>query len=187
MVTNSDDDMRLYRLWRSHGWEPKKDYRFWFTTWGLNIRPTELQGAFGGVQMTRLEGFRLARARNARYLIDRILDRHQDFLYGMTIVPQCDPSWHGFPIFIDVEAPFSRDELCRYLDASGVETRPVVAGNLAKQPAIMADERIICGPLPGADLVHEQGFYIGIASFDDEAGISFVSDTIDQFIRDMAP
>src|SRR4029077_17327101 len=64
VVTDKPLDARDYRLWRSHGWEPKADFPFWFPTWGLNVRPTEPQGAFGNVQMTRLEGFRKARARN---------------------------------------------------------------------------------------------------------------------------
>jgi len=171
---------RQYRLWRSHGWEPKQDYRFWFPTWGMNVRPTELQGAFGVVQMGRLEGFRLARQSNALRL--REWTEHA-FLRQIRALPECEPSWHGFPLMVASDAPFTRDELCRHLDEHGIEHRPIIAGNLARQPAVMAEDRIIKGPLPGADQVHDRGFYVGLASFDDVEGCAYVAEVVRDFVK----
>ncbi len=84
---------------------------------------------------------------------------------------------------VDTDAPFTRDELCRYLTAHGIENRPLVAGNLAMQPAIQADPRILCGDLPGATQVHTQGFYIGLASFIDKEGTAYVAEVISHFMR----
>jgi CDP-6-deoxy-D-xylo-4-hexulose-3-dehydrase len=184
VVTDSPADDRLYRLWRSHGWEPKEDYRFWFPTWGLNVRPTELQGAFGCVQMERLEGFRQARRCNAQLLAESTFLAHPDVLRGVSVLPDCEPSWHGFALMVARDAPFSRDVLCHYLDEHDVETRPIVAGNLARQPAVMNDERIICGSLLlGADAIHERGFYIGLQSHQDDAGTEYVAETVDAFVK----
>lgn len=180
VVCNDPASDRLYRLWRSHGWEPKPDYRFWFPTWGFNVRPTELQGAFGVVQMQRLEGFREARGRNAVRL--REMTQHA-FLRQIRVLPECEPSWHGFPLMVASDAPFSRDELCRHLDEHGIENRPIIAGNLARQPAVISEDRIIKGPLPGADQVHDQGFYIGLASYDDEDGCAYVAEVMRDFMR----
>lgn len=182
VVTDIAADNRLYRLWRSHGWEPKEDYRFWFTTWGLNIRPTELQAAFGSIQMAKLETFRKARTQNYFDLSNGTYKLWPKVLRGVTVLPKCEPSWHGFPLMIH-DAPFTRTELCRYLDERGIENRPIVAGNLALQPAIQKDQRIICGPLPGADLIHENGFYIGLASFLDYEGTKYVTDAIYEFMN----
>ncbi len=96
VVTNSDTDARLFRLWRSHGWEPKVDYRFWFTTWGLNVRPTELQGAFGNVQIQRLEEFKTARLDNYARLAQDTFQRWPEVLHGITVLSECAPAWHGF-------------------------------------------------------------------------------------------
>lgn len=180
VVTNSALDDRLYRLWRSHGWEPTVDHRFWFPTWGLNVRPTELQGAFGNVQMTKLDGFMQARRRNYDRLTTAI--RGDGFLTGIRVLPSCQPSWHGYPLMVSAKAPYSRDALCKYLDSRGVETRPIIAGNIARQPGIEFEPRIIGGDLPGADLIHNQGFYIGLASFDDEAGTAYVAEIIRDFM-----
>lgn len=184
VVTDSAGDERLYRLWRSHGWEPKKNYRFWFTTWGMNIRPTELQGAFGGVQMNRIEQFLDARTRNYARLAAVTYLAYPSMLDGVTVLPGCTPGWHGFPLMVRTDAPFSRDTLCAYLESWGIETRPIIAGNLYRQPAIMYDERIVGRhDLPGADAIHTQGFYIGIASVDNQDAIGFVDDTLAQFIK----
>jgi CDP-6-deoxy-D-xylo-4-hexulose-3-dehydrase len=180
VVTDSKVDDRSYRLWRSHGWEPREDYRFWFPTWGWNVRPTELQGAFGNVQMTRLEGFRLARQRNYDRLVAGIAG--DGYLSGVRVLPLCEPSWHGYPLRVSTMAPYTRNDLCHHLETHGIETRPIIAGNLAKQPAVQNDERVIAGELPGADLVHEQGFYLGLASFDDPEGTAYVSQIITDFV-----
>jgi CDP-6-deoxy-D-xylo-4-hexulose-3-dehydrase len=181
VVCDNDDDDRTYRLWRNHGWEPKQDYRFWFPTWGFNLRPTELQGAFGGVQIQKIAEYRAARQRNWDRLVTSI---HGDgYLTGVHVLPDCEPSWHGYPIMVSADAPYTRDTLCRYLDEHGVETRPIIAGNLARQPALKDDNRIIWGQLPGADQIHDRGFYIGLASFDDEEGTAYVAEVMVDFLK----
>jgi CDP-6-deoxy-D-xylo-4-hexulose-3-dehydrase len=180
VVTDSKESDRSYRLMRSHGWEPREDYRFWFPTWGFNVRPTELQGAFGNVQLGRLEGFRRARLGNYDRLVSGIANN--GYLTRPRVLPQCEPSWHGYPLKVSLLAPYTRNDLCRHLNDHGIETRPIIAGNLAKQPAVQNDDRVITGPLPGADLVHEQGFYIGLASFDDPDGTAYVSQIITDFV-----
>jgi CDP-6-deoxy-D-xylo-4-hexulose-3-dehydrase len=182
IVTDSEEDARSCRLWRSHGWEPRRDYRFWFPTWGMNVRPTEVQGAFGTVQMDRLDGFLNARAHNYT-LLASIVTQFDQTLSTAQVLDDCEPAWHGFPVMVDQHAPFSREMLCDYLDEHGIETRPIVAGNIARQPAVIHDPRIVAGELPGADLIHRQGFYIGVPSFADIDGIGYVEDTVGVFMR----
>lgn len=186
IVTDSGLDERDYRLWRSHGWEPKADYPFWFPTWGLNVRATEPQGAFGNVQMTRLKGFMAARSRNYDRLTRVTSKAWPKFLSGIKVLPDCEPAWHGFPLMVAADAPFWKQDLCRYLNAQGVETRPIVAGNFAEQPVAQGHPKIIAGKLPGAERIHTDGFYIGISSFDDEEGIAYVGKVVSEFMKDYA-
>ena len=179
VVCDGDGAARDYRLWRSHGWEPKRNYRFWFPTWGFNVRPMEIQGAFGLVQMDSIEQYRAARQRNYDRLAGYTMS---EFLQHIYVLDGCEPSWHGFPLMVRDDAPFTRDQLCAYLDQHGVETRPIIAGNLARQPAVLNDPRVICGPLPGADAIHDRGFYIGLPSFDDERGTQYVGEVVRDFM-----
>jgi CDP-6-deoxy-D-xylo-4-hexulose-3-dehydrase len=183
MVTTDDAGRaRMLRLWRSHGWDANPQRPFHFPTWGLNVRPTEVQGAFGLVQLGRMAGFLEARRRNHERLTATTVLRFPELLRGASVVVGCEPAWHGFPLTVREGAPFTKAELCRYLDARGVETRPLIAGNLARQPGVEADKRILTSPLPGADAVHERAFYIGLASHDDEDGAGYVGECVRDFV-----
>lgn len=180
VVCDSLEDDRQYRLWRAHGWEPEPDRHFNFPSWGMNLRPLEVSGAFGCVQLGKIEQFQAARLGNYKRLSDWTESK---FLRSIKVLPECEPSWHGFPLMIAEDAPFTRVGLCRWLELHGIETRPIIAGNVARQKAIMDCDRVICGPLPGADAVHDRGFYIGLASFDDAEGCGYVAEVVHDFLK----
>jgi CDP-4-dehydro-6-deoxyglucose reductase, E1 len=180
VVCDQPEDERLYRLWRTHGWEPEPDCYFSFSTWGFNLRPTELQGAFGNVQMTKLEQFKRARQINYNRLADWTSN---EFLRAIKVLPECEPAWHGFPLMIAEDAPFTKVALCKWLELHGIESRPIIAGNIARQKAVQDSDRVISGPLPGADQVHNRGLYLGLSSFDDPEGCGYVAETIAEFLR----
>src|SRR6185312_16282307 len=70
MVVTDDDDLAdLMRCLRAHGWtrhmksrakveaqHPDVDPRFLFVNTGFNLRPTEVNAAFGVHQLTKLKG-----------------------------------------------------------------------------------------------------------------------------------
>jgi CDP-6-deoxy-D-xylo-4-hexulose-3-dehydrase len=186
VVTDDDEAARRYRLWRNHGWEPRDGEHFHFTAFGLNLRPMEVQGAFGLVQLGRLDAMRAARVTNHRRLTDALRWRVGSVLGRIGALDDCTPSWHAFPFMVAADAPFTKHQLCAHLEARGIETRPIVAGNLARQPAVAHHPKVIAGPLPGADQVHERGFYIGLANFDDPEGTGYVAQVLDDFIREHA-
>lgn len=183
VVTDDDAAARTFRLLRSHGWEPTLDERFWFPTWGFNVRPTEVQGAFGGVQMGKLDEFRRIRTANYARLKVATADLWPQFLSTPVVHDDCDPSWHGFPLMLTEEAPFKKRDLLNHLEEWGIETRPLIAGNLARQPMCRNDWRISAGPLPGADAIQNRGFYIGLPSFHDEVGGAHVASAFDAFLE----
>lgn len=184
VATNTLARARAYRLLRSHGWEPRPGQRFHFPSWGFNVRPMEVQGAFGLAQLPKLPAGLAARASNAERLAGWTYRYFPEFLQGMAILGQATPSWHGFPLLVRPGAPFSRRQFTEYLEDHGIETRPIVAGNLARQPAARQFEgRLLAGPLPGADLLHDQGLYLGVAPFDDPEGCTYVAEVISDFLR----
>lgn len=171
ITTNDDDDADRLRMWRSHGWaraasQPQDEYpgidaRYAFPEWGMNVRPMEIQGAFGVHQLRKLPGFLNDRALRAREFRDFISTTA--FLRSPKVLTEADPAWMALPIMIDSKAPYTRKDLTEFLEANGIETRPIVAGNISRQPAMRAfRDRITWGHLDGADEVHRQGFYIGL-------------------------
>ncbi len=175
MITTSDRELAdACRSIRAHGWardrsdrerlerlHPEVDPRFLFVTPGTNARPTEIQGAFGVHQARRVERFVRIRNANHRAWCEIVEERR----LPLRVFPQVPGTRHaafGFAMLLDEDAPVGRAELCRRLEARGIETRPISGSNLARQPAVRDLPGVrVEGPLPVADAVHERGFFVG--------------------------
>ena len=194
LVTDDPALADLARMLRAHGWtrdvkrKPKIvdapiDERFLFVNLGYNFRPMETQGAFGLHQVAKLEPFIKARRDNVEYW-NAALRRHARWLRAC---PGRDTNgsrsvWFGYPISVRPEAPFSRDELTRFLEGKRIETRPIMAGNFRDQPAIRLFPHRIAGPLPNAELVMRQSLFIGNHHAISERGRAYVVECIDEFM-----
>lgn len=183
----------LFRLFRSHGWarnvkymqvEPKEgiDQRYMFLNWGFNVRPTELQAGFGLVQLGRHPAFHGQRRKNV-FHFQSFIQEFGDFLKLMEVSNKAECSWFALPIMLTDECPFSKADLLQYLESQGIETRPIVAGNLALQPVCKLFPELQDDNLPGANKVHNRGFYIGLYPFDSFGLINRLCDTIYSFLK----
>jgi CDP-6-deoxy-D-xylo-4-hexulose-3-dehydrase len=163
VTTKSRRFAERIRTLRSHGWarhvkRPPAglDPRYTFIDWGFNVRPTEVQAAIGIIQLEKLGVMNEQRQANYDAFAAEMtgLDR-----VDLPMIPhQSKPSMFGIPMFVD-----DADDLARWLEDNGVETRPILGGNLARQPGF-ADLGMTRGPLPGADYVHTHGLYVGLHS-----------------------
>jgi CDP-6-deoxy-D-xylo-4-hexulose-3-dehydrase len=191
ILTRDSDFAHRCRLLRAHGWarhieaseeiEKGIDPRYTFVNWGFNVRPTELQAGFGLHQIRKLTSFNEIRSRNAK-AIESFFGSYPDFFSTMRVDNDAKCSWFAFPVIVKKSAPFSREDITSYLEKSGVETRPIVAGNIARQPGFKKLLPEFDSYLPGADVIHEQGFYIGIHPIDYSGEIAELTRILNQFI-----
>ena len=183
----------LFRLLRAHGWARNTKYihveqqgdldpRYMFLNWGFNVRPTELQASFGLEQLKRLPIFHAQRLKNVAHFQD-YLSRHADLMCTMEVHPKSECSWYALPIVLTADCPFSKAEFLSHLEEQGVETRPIVAGNLARQPVCQMFPELQETRLPGADVVHERGFYLGLHPFDGRRNLDRLAEIFEQLIR----
>lgn len=162
------------KIFRAHGWlrnvnsasyecltKDEIDPRYAFVNWGFNVRPTDVQAGFGLRQLEKLPGFNKRREELTTRFFSFI--GHASFLSTPQIDRLARPAWLALPLLINSDAPFSRKEITSYLEENGVETRPIVAGNLAKHPVAKLFREFEEGPYPGADIIHQRGFYIGLS------------------------
>lgn len=172
MVLTQDPELAEHlRLLRAHGWTRNLrekpavvdgiDPRYSFASWGMNVRPTELNAAFGLAQLDKFDHAQKHRMSAAAYCMQRIAPLAPQ-IRPMTVLPKTECSWFAFPIIVQPSSTVSRDNLVAYLNKHGVETRPIVTGNFSRQPAAKKFSEVRFGDLPGADTVHDQGFYIGL-------------------------
>ncbi len=192
LCQNEDDADRL-RIQRAHGWtrnlppaskarfeqrHPDVDPRFLFVDSGYNLRGTDVQAAIGLVQLDRRLQF-LARRREVAALWSAARDRHSDVFVPMRFAKNA--SHFAFPLVIQPHLAARREDLAKFLEAASVENRPLVAGNLARQPALRHVPHRIAGPLDGANVLHERAMYVGIHPNLAQADIAVLVQAIDQF------
>lgn len=170
------------RALRAHGWtrqmsainreqyeqsNPEIDPRFLFVDHGYNLRSTDLQAAIGLVQLKRRLGFRAMRRRIASELSRAVQgSAFESFEFAQGANP------FAFPLIL--RTGVRRSDVIAYLEKRGVETRPLVAGNLARQPGMQRYPHVLHS-LPGADVLHERALYIGIHPNTD---VEYVSEVV---------
>ena len=108
------------------------DHKYTYSHVGYNLKITDMQ-AIGLAQLDRLPEFIKIRKENFELLYSG-LSSFEKFLILPSSSENCKPSWFGFPITVKDNIPFSRESLVNYLTSKLVDTRPIFAGNLIKQP-----------------------------------------------------
>lgn len=73
-----------------------------------------------------------------------------------------------------------RDRVVHALRENGIEVRPIVAGNFARQPVFEKLHASISGELSGADHIHDNGFFVGNHSVDMREQIDLLRDVLAQ-------
>ncbi|HZU40284.1 MAG TPA: lipopolysaccharide biosynthesis protein RfbH [Solirubrobacteraceae bacterium] len=149
------------RFAQQHGTlPPGYDHKYVYSELGYNLKATDLQAAIGNVQLARLDDFVARRAHNHARLSQGLADL-VDLLVLPEATPGAAPSWFGFALTVRDQAPVSAFELRHALEARGVATRQLFAGNVLRQPAYQRVEHRVAGPLAATNAVTERAFWIG--------------------------
>jgi CDP-6-deoxy-D-xylo-4-hexulose-3-dehydrase len=130
------------------------DHKYTYSRIGYNLKASDFQASIGVAQLERLEGFVQKRKDNWNYLRAGLMDLPVELVEA---TQDSSPSWFGLAFLTD-----RRNELARYLDGKEIGNRPIMAGNILRQPAYKHIEHKVIGNLDGANKIHEQGLWIGV-------------------------
>jgi CDP-6-deoxy-D-xylo-4-hexulose-3-dehydrase len=171
----STDDEELFHILvclRAHGWTrnlPKQnkvtgtksdnpfEESFKFVLPGYNVRPLEMSGAIGIEQVKKLPSFVKERRENAA-LFQELFKNNEELIIQKEIG---NSSWFGFSFVIRPGSHIDRLKLIDHLTKAGVECRPIVAGNFAKNEVLKWFDYEIFNQLPNADRIDSHGFFVG--------------------------
>lgn len=189
VVTDDDELHHLLLCLRAHGWTrdlPNENYvsgkkssdpfeeSFKFVLPGYNVRPLELEGALGSSQLRKLPRFVRDRRRNAA-ILQELLGDSQHFYLQQEIGQS---SWFGFSLVIRRESSFVRSDVVRQLRVAGIECRPIVGGNFAKNPVLKWMDHEVVGGLPNASHVDSHGLFVGNQETNLEAQLALLVRTL---------
>ena len=177
VLAESEEDYDLLKCLRAHGWSREQsnrtalesqnrhiDPRFLFVNVGYNLRPMEIQAAFGLEQLTRLADMNQHRRANVRRIREAFM-KHAAWR-GQLLFPsptsKLDACWFGFPFLVAPSIDLNYRKFTSSLLQQGVDTRPIVSGNMALQPAVRHfNVDLSLGPFAGAQTVHDRGLFFG--------------------------
>jgi CDP-6-deoxy-D-xylo-4-hexulose-3-dehydrase len=174
MAATDDDGLaQMLRIVRANGWdrdlEPRHarrlrrrcrmdDFqaRYAFYDLGYNLRPTEITGFLGLRQVRGIAA--LARAREENYLkAEAAINANPDFV---PLERSHIKRLSSFAIPVLCRSASLRQAYAERFLRAGVEARPLIAGNMERQPFYAKYVRRHFS-LPGADIVHHHAFYCG--------------------------
>ncbi len=160
---SGQDDRCGHRWDGTYGELPKGyDHKYVYSHFGYNLNATDLQAAIGLAQLDKLDGFVAARKERFSWIEAGLTGC--DALILPQACPHSDPSWFGY--CITCEDGIDATVLTQALEARGIQTRRLFAGNIVKHPCF--DEmratgkgyRCI-GDLPATDRIMRDTFWIG--------------------------
>ena len=187
------DDEELYHILlclRAHGWTrnlPEKnlvtgkksadpfDEAFKFVLPGYNARPLEMSGAIGVEQLKKLPSFIKHRQDNGAYFTE-LFSGHS---YLNIQVETGKSSWFGFSFVIKAGSGITRKEVVEKLMKEGVECRPIVSGNFAKNEVVKYFDYEIHGSLSNAEYLDQNGFFIGNHQIDIKDKVKMLRSLLD--------
>jgi len=170
------------------------DHKFIYSHIGYNLKPLDIQAAIGRQQLKKLDDFVAARIRNYEALADAIAP-FRDAVQPQRATDKAQPSWFGFLMVVDPDAPFSRNELARHLEDRRIATRMLFGGNLVRQPALTRLKQDAeaagrpqpfrtVGDLTGADRLMNDALFIGTYPGMDQARLDYVREVLTDFLKE---
>jgi CDP-6-deoxy-D-xylo-4-hexulose-3-dehydrase len=132
------------------------DHKYVFTTMGYNLKPMDLQGSIGLVQIKRFPEIDKNR-KVSKNRIESILVKYVKGVVGVSSLPKSDPCWFGTPFVC--ESKLLKNKLISFLEENKIQTRNYFAGNILMHPAYshLDDMNLY----PNANQVLDKVFFLG--------------------------
>ena len=178
------------------------DHKYIYSHLGYNLKPLDPQAAIGRVQLKKLPAFVAARRNNWHKLRAGLDDLQDVFEFSLPTHAtgwsdgefswdssgcRSEPSWFGFMLIVRESAPFTRTDVARHLESTGIGNRMLFGGNLVRQPVFheLAGRRPgafrSVGSLAGADNIMNRALFIGVYPGLDDRQIEYVIDQLRAF------
>jgi CDP-6-deoxy-D-xylo-4-hexulose-3-dehydrase len=173
MISTNDSDLYdLMKMKRTHGLarasskfdeyaskNPEIERSFLFVSDGYNFRNTELAAVLGIEQLKRLDSFISVRKKYYKEFVD--LHNSKDCFHKITFKE--GNSSFCFPFLCKDKD--TKSKLLNLFTEYGIEYRPVVGGNLLKQPYMEGHYVECASETLTVDILHENCIYIGNNQF----------------------
>ena len=144
------------------------DHKFLYDVLGYNFKSSEMNAAFGLVQLERFKQFEGIRRANVERYLENLKDVKEIILPNDSI----KPNWLAIPLQTE-----KRYELLNFLEDNNVQTRVTFAGNVTRHPVY----REYLQEFTNSDIIMKNGFLLGAHHGMTIEDVDYVCDKIKEF------
>jgi CDP-6-deoxy-D-xylo-4-hexulose-3-dehydrase len=161
-----------------------EDYeeRYSYSNIGYNLKPLDMQAAIGLIQLKKLKKFTQKRKQNFKFLFENLQNFSDDLILPQSL-PDADPSWFVFPITVKQTSKHKRSNLIKFLEKQGIETRPILAGNISSHPAYDKIKFRKFGKLNNSELILNNSFFVGVYPGLDQTSLEYIVNCFKLFFK----
>lgn len=157
------------------GYDKIVDHKYVFGQIGYNLKPIDMLGAIGSVQLKKFDEIHSKRRFNKERL-------HKIFetIPGVRVIGEhldAETSWFGVPIVCDGD----KTEIVQFLEKNKIQTRNYFAGNLLIHPAYRHLESAF--NYPNAMKVLDNVFFVGCSPVITNEMIEYIEETVNIYIN----
>ena len=146
------------------------DHKFLYGVLGYNMKSSEMNAAFGLVQLKRFKKFAKIRRKNIERYLKNLADVEEILLSDDSI----KPNWLAIPLQTN-----NRLELLTFLEDNNIQTRVTFAGNVTRHPIY----REYLQEFKNSDLIMKNGFLLGAHHGMNIDDVDYVCDKIKEFFK----
>lgn len=149
------------------------DHKYIFTNIGYNLKPLDLQGAIGSVQLTKMDEID-AKRRYHKEQIQSALVEHIPTIRTAKMLPNADTSWFGVPIICSSQE--EKELLVSHFEYHKIQTRNYFAGNILLHSAFkhLDDYK----KYPNANTALSHVFFLGCTPQYNEQVLDYIKEVI---------
>lgn len=153
------------------------DHKYVFTQMGYNLKPLDMQGAMGSVQLDKFEDIHALR-RNSYTRIGRLIHDHcSPRVRVVEELPEAETSWFGVPIVANTAE--DKASLQAHFEAHKIQTRNYFAGNILLHPGYKHLDDF--KRYPNANLALDRVFFVGAAPHYHEAIFNYFEEVLSKW------
>ena len=153
------------------------DHKYVFSNMGYNLKPLDLQGAIGSIQLDKFSEIEENRNRS-KEIIEYIFTSNISNIRTPKIASEkSKPCWFGTPFICEEEG--LKPKLVQYLENNKIQTRNYFAGNILIHPGYSFLDNY--KNYPEANKVLDKVFFIGAAPHYTEPVFEYIQDVIKKF------
>jgi len=152
------------------------DHKYVFSNMGYNLKPLDLQGAIGIVQLEKYDEIEEKR-KNSKNTIEKLFIENIKGVRGVKTLENAEVSWFGTPIICENKE--QKIKLVDYLEKNKIQTRNYFAGNILLHPgySFLDDFK----NYPESNKVLDTVFFVGSAPHYNENVFNYIEEVLKNY------